>query len=35
MLFHDIFVLPPACLGQKILLRDAFGESDTDLDIGF
>lgn len=30
-LFHDVFVLPSVCLGQKILLRDAFGESSTNL----
>lgn len=32
MLSHDVSVLPLACLGQKILLRDAFGESNCNVD---
>lgn len=32
MLLHDIFILSFVCLGQKIFLRDAFGESNANLD---
>lgn len=32
MLPHDIFVLPSVRLGHKFLFRDAFGESDANLD---
>lgn len=32
MLLHDIFILSSVCLGQKILLRDAFGENNASLD---